>query len=430
MKKILIFLFILFSVGLLQAQETRIINPWVKGKLKFQNNYLMWDSVNDGIKINGKFRLQNELWINSFQMRDSGNFIILNKTPKFSGPVNSWITDNLVLSISGTKILDSTITVTKLHPDLISKIFSDTITMKGLTTLYNSLLVRYNLLHDAFGNLRSIVFPGVVSYYVNPLTPTSPGRVLVNIDNSLDTTGGVLKINSVDGYQIVVGSISGEKLIDGTIYNDKLQYGSVDSNKILYHSVSNNNLALNSVKGENIRDNSIDEKKIIMNAITEDKIDNYSVTNSKLAPNAVSRNKILDGEVTSNKLDTANIKGARVISGTLYIPTFISWLTRNVNFNEFITRNPNDGSNPDNVGYIFPRGGKILSITSWNGEIYSAKLNLDVDFDAFSPIRIVYMDGGEGNAYLLINIGNLMMEPLAIAPLSKPTQVTLEVVIF
>ena len=125
----LIFVFIGFLN--LDAQETRINNPLIKGKIKLQNGYYLYDSLDKGIKIDGGLWLQNELWINSIQLKDSSNFIVFNKTPKF--PITSnWILGGYIVSLNGSKIVDSTIQITKLHPDLIDKIFNDT---KNFTNL-------------------------------------------------------------------------------------------------------------------------------------------------------------------------------------------------------------------------------------------------------------------------------------------------------
>ena len=457
------------------AQETRINNPWIKGKIKFQNGYYIWDSTSNGVKINGSFYLQDELWINSFLLKDSAGYVIFNKTPKF--PISSgWIYDGYIVSLNGSKILDSTITLYKLHPDLLDLIFRDTINVKGLTSLYNELKTRYDLLHDINGNFKISIFSGVIKYS-NLYPLMDPGKIYLNIGSTLDTTGGVLNVYEIPGSVIRTGTITSIQIGDTSVSSSKIKNNVIDSTKILNGSIANNDLAVNSVGEINIQDNAVSNSKILNSSITEDKIRNNSISTSKIidgsiveqkiANNAVTEkkiytgavtttkiadgsiteekiaddavtegkiytgavttSKIADGNVAPEKLDTSKIKGAKIINDTLCISTFISWLSRNHDNGQFIERSPTTGE--DVVGYSFPRKGKIISITIWDGNSYRTEIcNLYFQNSDYITIKLI-SNGSVNEPHIFLGGIDTYTIPYGVTN-EITTQFTLEVVIY
>jgi hypothetical protein len=369
-KLILMFALIVQLIGLfgVNAQETRINNPWVKGRIKFQNGYFLWDSVSKGLKTNGGLWLQNELWINAFRMKDSSGYIVFNYPPRFPA-MSSWILDGYIVSMNGSKILDSTITFYKLHPDLVNKIFQDTLSVRGLTNLYNIFRNRFDLMHDFNGKFYPSIFSGIIKYNAGQ-SINDPGTIYLKTSGYLDTAGGQLDIKA----------------------------------------------------------RSLDSSKLADTSITASKIKNASIDSNKLANGAITNSKIKDASINPDKLNGNKIKGAYLGTDTLFVSTYIFWSTDSLASGSFVERLP--GTGPDSIGYIFPRGGRLLTATIRDLQGHYKTQTLDpytteFSYDDFLTLFYTYSNG-EGQIGILrsnsIGAGILYFS----WPIDNKTTITIE----
>jgi hypothetical protein len=197
--KLLLFLLLSFGFLTAEAQTSNywITNPSIKGKLSFQNGWVLYDTTS-GIKINGDIWVGgSSIFLGGTQIQDSSGFIIFNKAIKTrpsigDTEIDPWITNEMLAdtSITGSKIKKNSITTVQMAPTLRDSIFGSKTTGAidlNLTTLKS----RVDRLFDSKGNFKTTVFGNTLTYDSNTFTvKLDTGYYLKSRDSLRYLSGG------------------------------------------------------------------------------------------------------------------------------------------------------------------------------------------------------------------------------------------------
>jgi len=212
-------------------------------------------------------------------------------------------------SIEGTKLLDTTITYTKL--DLADGIIPGVkITSGSLTStqLGTDSVTSTEIAANAVG--ASEIGVAVITNSHIATNTILAGNIANNAIgyNELSNDATVNSNRAVSTNHIRTDAITTEKINNSAVTNDKLA-GSIEGTKLLESTITSTQLGTNSVTNIELADNAVDTAAIAVSAVTDAKI-----------ASGVAGSKITDGTILPVKLSSSNLdRSLNVASGNLGI---------------------------------------------------------------------------------------------------------------